>query len=50
MSRVVLGFGESSVAIGTTIWGLGRVGASHITQVISWSGIASYGALALGAP
>jgi hypothetical protein len=29
---------------------MGRVGATYTTQVISWSGIASYGALAAGAP
>jgi len=29
---------------------MGRVGAAFTAQVISWSGIASYGALAVGAP
>ena len=50
MSRLLLGFGESSVATGATIWGIGRVGAANTAQVISWSGISSYGALAVGAP
>jgi predicted MFS family arabinose efflux permease len=50
LSRVVLGYGESSVATGTITWGLGRVGPENATQVISWSGIASYSAMALGAP
>jgi hypothetical protein len=50
LSRVVLGYGESSIATGTITWGLGRVGPEKATQVISWSGIASYSAMALGAP
>jgi predicted MFS family arabinose efflux permease len=50
LSRIVLGYGESSIATGTITWGLGRVGPENATQVISWSGIASYSAMALGAP
>jgi MFS family permease len=50
ISRLMLGCGESCVATGSTTWGLGRVAPEYAAQVISWSGIASYGAMAAGAP
>jgi len=49
-SRLILGFGESWQATGSSLWGIARVGQRHTARVISWSGICSYGGLAIGAP
>lgn len=49
-SRLVLGFAESCCGTGSILWGVGRVGISHNASAISWNGIATYGALAIGAP
>ena len=50
LGRLVLGSAESLVGSGSIGWGIGRVGAQNTAKVISWNGIASYGAIAIGAP
>ena len=50
IGRLVLGSAESLVGSGSIGWGIGRVGAANTAKVISWNGIASYGAIAIGAP
>jgi MFS family permease len=48
--RLLLGASESMVSTGATLWGILSLGAEHTALVISWNGICTYGALAVGAP
>ncbi|UVM19574.1 MFS transporter [Pseudomonas wadenswilerensis] len=48
--RVLLGVAQGLIGVGTLSWGIGAVGAEQTARVISWNGIASYGAIAIGAP
>ena len=50
LGRVILGVGQSFAGTGSTLWGVGVVGSLHIGRVISWNGIVTYGAMAMGAP
>ncbi|NDL63078.1 MFS transporter [Acerihabitans arboris] len=48
--RLVLGVGESFASTGSILWGMASVGQRHTARVISWNGVATYGAIAIGAP
>ncbi|MBU9844040.1 MFS transporter [Rahnella ecdela] len=48
--RLLLGAGQSFAGTGSTLWGISVVGSLHIGKVISWSGVVTYGAMAIGAP
>jgi len=50
VGRVVLGFGESLTATGSILWGINVVGTVQSARVISWNGVATYLAMAMGAP
>ncbi len=49
-SRLVLGVGESLGSTGATLWGISSAGPEYTAKVISYNGVSTYGALALGAP
>ncbi len=48
--RLALGIGESWVGTGAISWAIATFGARDTVRIISWNGIATNGALALGAP
>jgi MFS family permease len=50
LGRLLLGVSESMTSTGATMWGIVQVGNEHTAIVISWNGICTYGALAIGAP
>lgn len=49
-SRLVMGVAESLGSTGAIIWGITSAGQEHTAKVIAYNGVATYGALALGAP
>jgi MFS family permease len=50
LSRLMLGIGESLGSTGSTLWGITTAGPEHTAKVISYNGISTFGAMALGAP
>jgi predicted MFS family arabinose efflux permease len=50
LSRLALGVGESLGSTGSTLWGITSSGPGSMAKVISFNGISTYGAMALGAP
>lgn len=50
LARLVLGVGESLTSTGATLWGINLVGSLQSARVISWNGVATYLAMAVGAP
>ena len=50
VGRVFLGIAQGLIGVGTITWGIAQVGSQHTARAIGWNGIASYGAIAIGAP
>lgn len=50
LARLLLGVTQGLLGVSTISWGINQVGTEHTARVISWNGIAAYGAIAIGAP
>lgn len=50
LSRLLLGTGESLGSTGSTLWGITSAGPKFMAKMISFNGISTYGAMAIGAP
>jgi MFS family permease len=50
LSRLILGIGESLGSTGATLWGITSAGPWHTAKIISFNGICTFGATAVGAP
>nr|MBA2815109.1 major facilitator superfamily transporter [Candidatus Pantoea persica] len=50
VGRLFLGVGESFSSTGSTRWGMNIVGPLQTARVLSWNGVATYLAMAIGAP
>jgi MFS family permease len=50
VGRLLLGVAQGLIGVGTISWCMGQVGVEHTARSIGWNGIASYGAIAIGAP
>ncbi|WP_210253062.1 MFS transporter [Beijerinckia sp. L45] len=50
VGRLCMGFGESLFITGAMAWGIARIGPQNTSKVMSWQGVAMYGAIGIGAP
>src|SRR5271154_3833660 len=50
IGRLVAGFGESQFVTGCVSWSIASVGPQRAGMSMSWTGVAMFGALAIGAP
>lgn len=50
VARMIMGVAQGFIGVGTISWSIAKVGVDHTARSISWNGIASYGAIAIGAP
>ncbi|MBB3595009.1 MFS family permease [Rhizobium sp. BK529] len=50
LGQLIMGLGQSLFLTGLMSWGIARMGESRTGKVMSWTGIAIYASLAVGAP
>jgi hypothetical protein len=50
IGRLAAGFGESQFVTGCVTWSIASVGLQRVGMSMSWTGIAMFAALAIGAP
>lgn len=50
VGQLIMGLGQSLFLTGLMSWGIARMGESRTGKVMSWTGIAIYASLAVGAP
>lgn len=50
VARMIMGYGESLLLTGNMTWGFHLLGDKHLSRVMSWQGLGTFGSLAVGAP
>src|SRR5690606_35564711 len=50
VGRVLQGVAQGFIGTGSLSWAIARAGAERTARVLSWNGVAVYGAIAVGAP